>query len=92
MAISVVNGYLCLNGCDAATARTGRDPHPANRSTTSQSNGAGSPASTSSANDSAVNDSAVVYGGRFSDESGRGVSALTASGPIASQSRIDLLA
>jgi hypothetical protein len=29
MAISVVNGYLCMNGCDAAKARTGQDPHPA---------------------------------------------------------------
>jgi hypothetical protein len=28
MAITVVNGYLCMNGCDAAKARTGQDPHP----------------------------------------------------------------
>jgi len=27
MAISVVNGYLCMNGCDAAKARTGQNPH-----------------------------------------------------------------
>ena len=28
MAVTVVNGYLCMNGCDAAKARTGQDPHP----------------------------------------------------------------
>ena len=28
MAITVVNGYLCMNGCDAAKARTGQNPHP----------------------------------------------------------------
>ena len=27
MSISVVNGYLCMNSCDAAKARTGQDPH-----------------------------------------------------------------
>jgi hypothetical protein len=28
MAVTVVNGYLCMNGCDAAKARSGQDPHP----------------------------------------------------------------
>jgi len=28
MAISVVNGYLCYSGCDAAKARSGQNPHP----------------------------------------------------------------
>ena len=36
MAISVVNGYLCMNSCDAAKARTGQDPHAS--TTTGQSN------------------------------------------------------
>ena len=34
MSISIVNGYLCNNSCDAAKARTGQDPHP--RSETNQ--------------------------------------------------------
>ena len=28
MAVSVINGYVCYSGCDAAKARTGQDPHP----------------------------------------------------------------
>lgn len=27
VSISVVNGYLCMSSCDAAKARTGRNPH-----------------------------------------------------------------
>ena len=30
VSISVVNGYLCMNSCDAAKARTGQDPHAGN--------------------------------------------------------------
>jgi hypothetical protein len=56
MAISVVNGYLCLNGCDAAKARTGQDPHAS--TTASQSNSA-----TSNKTNDATNAAAVVYGG-----------------------------
>ena len=56
MAISVVNGYLCLNGCDAAKARTGQDPHAS--TTTGQSNSS----SNNQANDT-TNAAAVVYGG-----------------------------
>ncbi len=28
MSVSVVNGFVCYSGCDAAKARTGQDPHP----------------------------------------------------------------
>jgi hypothetical protein len=28
VAVSIVNGYVCYSGCDAAKARTGQDPHP----------------------------------------------------------------
>jgi hypothetical protein len=28
VSISVINGYVCYSGCDAAKARTGQDPHP----------------------------------------------------------------
>jgi hypothetical protein len=34
VAVSIVNGYACYSGCDAAKARTGQDPHP--KSDTSQ--------------------------------------------------------
>jgi hypothetical protein len=57
MAISVVNGYLCMNGCDAAKARTGQDPHAS--TTTAQSGPGGASHQT---NDAATN-AAVVYGG-----------------------------
>jgi hypothetical protein len=56
MAISVVNGYLCMNSCDAATARTGQNPHP---STASAPSGSGANNQKSDAN----NGAAVVYGG-----------------------------
>ena len=28
VAVSIINGYVCYSGCDAAKARTGQDPHP----------------------------------------------------------------
>lgn len=28
MAVSVVNGYLCMCSCDVAKAKRGEDPHP----------------------------------------------------------------
>ena len=37
LSVSIVNGYICYSGCDAAKARTGQDPHP--KSDTSQSGG-----------------------------------------------------
>lgn len=56
MAISVVNGYLCMNSCDAAKARTGQDPHAS--TTTSQSN-----SDTNKQSKDTTNAAAVVYGG-----------------------------
>jgi hypothetical protein len=56
MAISVVNGYLCMNSCDAAKARTGQDPHAS--TSTGQSN-----ASSNNQTSDATNAAAVVYGG-----------------------------
>ena len=56
MAISVVNGYLCMNGCDAAKARTGQDPHAS--TSTGQSN-----ASSNNQTSDTTNAAAVVYGG-----------------------------
>ena len=28
MAISIVNGYFCANGCDVSKAKKGENPHP----------------------------------------------------------------
>ena len=28
VAVSIINGYVCYSGCDAAKARTGQNPHP----------------------------------------------------------------
>ena len=56
MAISVVNGYLCMNSCDAAKARTGQGPHAS--TTTGQSN-----SSSSNQTSDTANAAAVVYGG-----------------------------
>jgi hypothetical protein len=74
MAISVVNGYLCMNGCDAAKARTGQNPHPASNS----ASGGNGPAS------SGGDQSAVVYGGALSGLNGSAASLLptTASKPV----------
>ena len=56
MAISVVNGYLCMNGCDAAKARTGQNPQAPTTPAQSTSD------TNNKAND-ATNAAAVVYGG-----------------------------
>jgi hypothetical protein len=56
MTISVVNGYLCMNSCDAAKARTGQDPHAS--TTTGQSN-----ANSNNQTSDTTNAAAVVYGG-----------------------------
>ena len=57
MALTVVNGYLCMNGCDAAKARTGQDPHAA-------ADGSKSNATNNrQTNTSATDGSAVIFGG-----------------------------
>jgi hypothetical protein len=55
VAISVINGYVCYSGCDAAKARTGQDPHP--KSDPSQQSGATTPTA------GGVQNPAVTFGG-----------------------------
>ena len=58
MAISIVNGYLCYSGCDAAKARSGQNPHPAP---------SGAPSAEANAfqkgANAGANGDAVIYGG-----------------------------
>jgi hypothetical protein len=84
MAITVVNGYLCMNGCDAAKARTGQNPHP---STNSQS-GSGGTGQSNGANNS-TNSNAVIYGGILSALNG---TAATSTSNPAPTSRVDISA
>ena len=87
MAISVVNGYLCMNGCDAAKARTGQDPHPATdsqrhiASDNNQTNGSYG--------------AAVVYGGVLANTNATTVNPASASTGASAQpgnSSVNLLA
>jgi len=55
VAVSIVNGYVCYSGCDAAKARTGQDPHP--KSDPNQQSGATTPTA------GGVQNAAVVFGG-----------------------------
>jgi len=57
VSISIVNGYLCNNSCDAAKARAGQDPHP--RSETNQ---------TPNAKPDAAQTPAVVFGGSLTGQ------------------------
>ena len=59
MAISVINGYVCYSGCDAAKARTGQDPHP--KSDSNQQSGTTTPTA------GGVQNPAVVYGGALAN-------------------------
>ncbi len=58
MSVSIVNGYVCYSGCDAAKARTGQDPHP--KTDTSQP-GATTPTA------GGVQNPAVTFGGSLAD-------------------------
>jgi hypothetical protein len=79
MTISVVNGYLCMNSCDAAKARTGQNPHT---STTSAQSGSGTNHQTNDASTGA----AVIYGGVLANFSSAnsGASASTGAPPAPS--------
>ncbi len=55
MSVSIVNGYVCYSGCDAAKARTGQDPHP--KSDANQQSGTTTPTA------GGVQNAAVVFGG-----------------------------
>ena len=59
MSVSIVNGYVCYSGCDAAKARTGQDPHP--KSDTSQQSGATTPTA------GGVQNLAVTFGGTLAN-------------------------
>ena len=59
VAVSIINGYVCYSGCDAAKARTGQDPHP--KSDTSQQPGATTPTA------GGVQNPAVTFGGSLAD-------------------------
>ena len=86
MAISVVNGYLCMNSCDAAKARTGQNPHAS--TTTGQSN-----SSSSNQTSDTANAAAVVFGGILAslNNSNRVNPAVTSAGTSQAQS-INVLA
>ena len=58
MSVSIVNGYMCYSGCDAAKARTGQDPHP--KSDTGQSGGTSPTAG-------GVQNPAVTFGGSLAN-------------------------
>lgn len=68
MSITVVNGYLCTSGCDAAKARTGQDPHP--RSPADQ---------TQSAVSDPTRSPAVVFGGALVDRNTTGSAGATSA-------------
>ena len=55
MAVSIINGYVCYSGCDAAKARTGQDPHP--KSDTTQ------PGAPTTPTAGGVQNPAVTFGG-----------------------------
>jgi hypothetical protein len=68
MAISVVNGYLCLNSCDAAKARAGQDPNASTDG--SKSNALTQGAAQSKGNSG--NSPATVFGGSLSGSGSNG--------------------
>jgi hypothetical protein len=72
MAISVVNGYLCLNSCDAAKARAGQDP---NASTDGSKSNAFTQGAGQSNSNGASNSPATVFGGSLSGSGSNGSSA-----------------
>jgi len=59
VSVSIVNGYVCYSGCDAAKARTGQDPHP--KSDTTQQPGGTVPTAGGTQNP------AVTFGGSLAN-------------------------
>jgi hypothetical protein len=59
VSVSIVNGYVCYSGCDAAKARTGQDPHPTTDS--SQPGAATTPTA------GGVQNPAVTFGGSLAN-------------------------
>ena len=86
MAISVVNGYLCMNSCDAAKARTGQNPR-------ASTNAPGS-SSDNQSNNAGANDAAVVYGGALAGFNGRNSATASTStnAGISAASSVNVLA
>ncbi len=83
MSVSIVNGYVCYSGCDAAKARTGQDPHP--KSDTGQP-GATLPTA------GGVQNPAVTFGGSLADRNAvaaAGSSQQTATNANPPSNRVD---
>ncbi len=59
MSVSIVNGYVCYSGCDAAKARTGQDPHP--------KSDAGQPGGSTAPTAGGVQNPAVTFGGALAN-------------------------
>jgi len=60
VSLSIVNGYVCYSGCDAAKAATGQNPHP--KSDTNQQPGA-----TTVPTAGGAQNPAVVFGGSLAN-------------------------
>jgi hypothetical protein len=86
MAISVVNGYLCMNSCDAAKARTGQNPR-------ASTNGSSSGTDNQSSN-TGTNAAGVVYGGALAGFNGRNsaTASTSANAGTPAASSVDVLA
>jgi len=87
VSVSFVNGYTCFSSCDAATARSGKDPHP-------KTPGLGDDSKQNSSIGGKRDDS-VIFGGApagLNSDQPRGVTAPSASDPTTPGSRVDLLA
>jgi hypothetical protein len=87
MAMTVVNGYLCMNGCDAAKARTGQNPH-------ASTDGSNSGSSTNAQTNNATRSNAVSFGGALAGLNKTGASATPsqAGGSNAPAPSVDVLA
>lgn len=86
MSVSFVNGYTCFSSCDAAKARSGKDPNPKapGLDDSKQSNSIGG-----------KRDNAVVFGGALSGlnaSQSRGEAAPGDSDPTRPGSQVDMLA
>jgi hypothetical protein len=76
VSVSIINGYVCYSGCDAAKARTGQDPHP--KSDANQQSGATTPTA------GGVQNPAVSFGGSLTGRNA--VASVAASQQVAATS------
>ena len=87
MSVSFVNGYTCFSSCDAATARSGKDPHP---KTPGLNDNTEPSAKTDSKRDGAVSFGGALAG--LNSDQPRGMRASGNSDPTIPGSRVDLFA